>query len=152
MLFSLLLDLSGLERVFLLTYKLMNTLTASHNARRSKLWIPSLRPEASSCCFDALGRECCAHCLTESGPGVLAARMSRRFTPDLTPREAAYLHTYKPQGLDDVEAGAADHLDSNEDLVIAAATAAYNVWRAVALSVCGIGGLFFLVFVLRSSK
>lgn len=77
--------------------------------------------------------------------------MSRRCAPDLTAREAAYLHKYKPQGLDDVEAGAAD-LESDEELVIAAATRAYNVWRAVALSTCGIGGLFFLVFVLRSSK
>jgi hypothetical protein len=26
------------------------------------------------------------------------------------------------------------------------------VWRAVALSACGIGGLFFLVYILRASK
>ena len=71
--------------------------------------------------------------------------MRRISGPDLTAREAAYLHKYK-QG-HDVEAAQA--LD-DEQLVLAAATAAYNVWRAVALSACGIGGLFFLVFILRS--
>ena len=71
----------------------------------------------------------------------------RRISGDLTAREAAYLHKYK-QG-HDVEAAAAD---DDEELVLAAATAAYNVWRAVALSACGIGGLFFLVFILRASK
>ena len=64
-----------------------------------------------------------------------------------TASEAAYLHKYK-QG-HDVEAAAAD---DDEELLLAAATAAYNVWRAVALSACGIGGLFFLVFILRGSK
>ena len=50
--------------------------------------------------------------------------MSRRITggPDLTAREAAYLHKYKPQSFDDVEAAQA--LDDAE-LVLAAATAAY---------------------------
>ena len=71
----------------------------------------------------------------------------RRISGDLTAREAAYLHKYKPQ---DVEAAAA--ADDDEELVLAAATAAYNVWRAVALSACGIGGLFFLVYILRASK
>ena len=77
--------------------------------------------------------------------------MSRRISggPDLTAREAASLHKYKPQSFDDVEAAQA--LD-DEELVLAAATAAYNVWRAVALSACGIGGLFFLVYILRNSK
>ena len=74
--------------------------------------------------------------------------MRRISGPDLTAREAAYLHKYK-QG-HDVEAAAA--ADDDEQLVLAAATAAYNVWRAVALSACGIGGLFFLVYILRSSK
>ena len=74
--------------------------------------------------------------------------MRRISGPDTTAREAAYLHKYKPQ--DDVEGGAA--ADDDEELVLAAATAAYNVWRAVALSACGIGGLFFLVYILRSSK
>ena len=69
----------------------------------------------------------------------------RRISGDLTAREAAYLHKYKPQ--DDVEACVAA---DDEELVLAAATAAYNVWRAVALSACGIGGLFFLVFILRN--
>ena len=64
-----------------------------------------------------------------------------------TAREAAYLQKYKPQH--DVEGGAGA-ADDDEELVLAAATAAYNVWRAVALSACGIGGLFFLVFILRS--
>jgi hypothetical protein len=74
--------------------------------------------------------------------------MNRRFN-DLTPREATYLHKYKPQSVGDVEACAP--LD-DEELVLAAATAAYNVWRAVALSACGIGGLFFLVFVLQRTS
>ena len=73
--------------------------------------------------------------------------MRRISGPDTTAREAAYLHKYKPQN-DDEEAAAA--ADDDEQLVLAAATAAYNVWRAVALSACGIGGLFFLVFILRS--
>ena len=68
---------------------------------------------------------------------------------DLTAREAAYLQKYKPQH--DVEGGAGA-ADDDEELVLAAATAAYNVWRAVALSACGIGGLFFLVYILRASK
>ena len=72
--------------------------------------------------------------------------MRRISGPDTTAREAAYLQKYKPQH--DVEAAAA--ADDDEELVLAAATAAYNVWRAVALSACGIGGLFFLVFILRS--
>ena len=71
--------------------------------------------------------------------------MRRISGPDTTAREAAYLQKYKPQH--DVEAAPAD---DDEQLVLAAATAAYNVWRAVALSACGIGGLFFLVFILRS--
>ena len=74
--------------------------------------------------------------------------MRRISGPDTTAREAAYLHKYKPQ---DLEGGAAA-VDDDEELVLAAATAAYNVWRAVALSACGIGGLFFLVYILRASK
>ena len=83
----------------------------------------------------------------EPALGTLCSQSMRRISgPDLTAREAAYLHKYK-QG-HDVEAAAA--ADDDEQLVLAAATAAYNVWRAVALSACGIGGLFFLVFILRS--
>ena len=74
--------------------------------------------------------------------------MRRISGPDTTAREAAYLQKYKPQH--DVEAATA--ADDDEELVLAAATAAYNVWRAVALSACGIGGLFFLVFVLRRTS
>lgn len=88
------------------------------------------------------------HCaLGKPSTRWLCSQSMRRISgPDLTAREAAYLHKYK-QG-HDVEAAAA--ADDDEQLVLAAATAAYNVWRAVALSACGIGGLFFLVFILRS--
>ena len=73
--------------------------------------------------------------------------MRRISGPDLTAREAAYLHKYK-QG-HDVEAIAAATTTNSSHR---GTTAAYNVWRAVALSACGIGGLFFLVFVLRSKQ
>ena len=88
------------------------------------------------------------HCaLGKPSTRWLCSQSMRRISgAEPTAREAAYLHKYK-QG-HDVEAAAA--ADDNEELVLAAATAAYNVWRAVALSACGIGGLFFLVFILRS--
>jgi len=88
------------------------------------------------------------HCaLGKPSTRWLCSQSMRRISgAEPTAREAAYLHKYK-QG-HDVEAAAA--ADDDEQLVLAAATAAYNVWRAVALSACGIGGLFFLVFILRS--
>ena len=88
------------------------------------------------------------HCaLGKPSTRWLCSQSMRRISgAEPTAREAAYLHKYK-QG-HDVEAAAA--ADDDEELVLAAATAAYNVWRAVALSACGIGGLFFLVFILRS--
>ena len=87
------------------------------------------------------------HCaLGKPSTRWLCSQSMRRISgAEPTAREAAYLHKYK-QG-HDVEAAAA--ADDDEELVLAAATAAYNVWRAVALSACGIGGLFFLVFILR---
>ena len=88
------------------------------------------------------------HCaLGKPSTRWLCSQSMRRISgAEPTAREAAYLHKYK-QG-HDVEAAAA--ADDDEQLVLAAATAAYNVWRAVALSACGIGGLFFLVFILRN--
>ena len=88
------------------------------------------------------------HCaLGKPSTRWLCSQSMRRISgAEPTASEAAYLHKYK-QG-HDVEAAAA--ADDDEQLVLAAATAAYNVWRAVALSACGIGGLFFLVFILRS--
>ena len=90
------------------------------------------------------------HCaLGKPSTRWLCSQSMRRISgAEPTAREAAYLHKYK-QG-HDVEAAAA--ADDDEELVLAAATAAYNVWRAVALSACGIGGLFFLVYILRASK
>ena len=96
------------------------------------------RKDGCALCHCALGKP--------STRWLCSQSMRRISGAEPTAREAAYLHKYK-QG-HDVEAAAA--ADDDEQLVLAAATAAYNVWRAVALSACGIGGLFFLVFILRS--